>query len=157
MHVFPTKDISVIHAIFSIPYIYSQIKDDSCPEDPKNYNFSAIIDSWIFLEVRKYHNSKACGIFMFKPIDDITCEAHTLLTKDCRGTEALEAGALAKDWVFDNTKFTKISSYSFSDSPSVKWFAKKLGMVKVSEEPWEATRNGNKITLCRYLVEKQNK
>ena len=155
MEVYPTKDITVIKGIFGLPYIYSACRDDSCPEDPSGFDFRAAMNSWIFLEVRRYPNSLPVGVFMFTPVDEHTVEAHTLMTKFCRGSDAIDAGRKATKWIFENTKATKIVSYSFSDSPQVYWFARKLGLTKTSEEPWEATRNGKKVTVNRLAIEKQ--
>lgn len=156
MEVFLTKDADLFKKIFSDQSVYPFVRDDSCPEDVSRYDIKAAAEKFIMLEVRKYHNGPCVGMFCFDPISETVVEAHTMLTDKCRGSDAIKASKLASGWIFSNTQYTRIESYSFSDSPATEWFCRKSGLTKTSEKTWPNTRNGHLVTMSRFAMEKTN-
>jgi hypothetical protein len=100
------------------------------------------------------HGSDAQGVFVFIPKSPTSCEAHTMLTDRCRGSNALEAGKMAIEWIWANTNFTEVTSFTFSDRPQISWYMRMLGLVKTSDEDWPNTRDGKPVKVLRYSISK---
>jgi RimJ/RimL family protein N-acetyltransferase len=79
-------------------------------------------------------------------------EAHTLMTKLCRGKSAIEAIKKARDWIFENTGFNEITSYAFTDSPQTSWIARVCGMVETGRRPHHTTRNGLPVDRINFSL-----
>jgi hypothetical protein len=77
-----------------------------------------------------------------------------MLKDTCRGAKAVEAGRQAIQFIFDKTKFTEITSFTFSDRPQISWYMRVLGLKKTSEKEWPSTRDGKNVTVLNYAIQK---
>lgn len=148
-------DEEYIKSVFLNPTIYAQMKDDSCPVDPRDLIARNIMS--------------VPGFFLCAIIDGVRSgawwliwrgekvEAHTALLDNCRGKIAVEATRAAIAWVFGNTKASAIRSYAWSDSPAVKWFCRAVGMSKKETESWPATRAGKPVDIAYYEISREGK
>lgn len=146
----PTTDETYIKSVFLNPEIYAQMKDDSCPADPvmlAGVDVRAIPGFFLKALV----NGIDAGVFWFI-WKDRSLEVHTALLGNCRGSRALKAARAARDWVFGHTEAEAVTSYAWSDSPSVAWFCRAMGMEKTRTEPWRATRGGRPVDITYYSI-----
>lgn len=144
-----TTDELYIKSVFLNPTIYAGIKDDSCPMDAKElpHEFAFGIPGFF---LRVLLGSKPSGVFWLIWKGDAV-EAHTLLD-GCRGRDAIRATKLAINWVFGHTGAKSIISYAWSDSPSVLWFCRAVGMKHERTEPWQNTRNGLPVDISYFTL-----
>jgi hypothetical protein len=154
--VVPTFDAHLIDTMIRLPYIWSEITDDSCPKDPGVLDIPFIVKECVNLAVihENEHGFDTLGVYILVPKNPSTIEAHTLLTDRCRGAMAVEAGHRAMEWIWENTPYTEITSFTWSDRPHVAWYMNTLGFHKNSEEDWPQTRDGKKVKIWRYSISK---
>jgi len=146
-----TFDVALIDSIIRSPSIYADMCDDKCPKCPESVSVCAMIDALIFLAVRM--DSVPVGCFIFEP-HETKFAVHTALLPSCRGRRAIEAGHKALDWVFNNTECKEVSSYAFSDSPHVAWFARMVGLNAIGVESYPNPRAGKPVTITKFLISK---
>lgn len=151
-----TFDAHLIDAMIRLPYIWSEITDDSCPKDPGVLDIPFIARECINLSVvhENEFGLQPLGVFVLIPKDPTTLEAHTMLSESCRGARAVEAGRKAIQWIWENTPYTTISSFTWSDRPQVAWYMRVLGFKKDKVEDWPNTRSGKQIQIYRYSISK---
>jgi len=143
-----THDADYVKSIFLNREIYAKMKDDSCPEEPTELaNRDMMSVPGFFLKVLVDGVAAGCYWLIWQ---DSKVEAHTALLENCRGSTAIEATKKAMKWVFEHTTASAIRSYAWSDSPAVKWFCRKLGMLEMSHAPWPEKRDG-KIVYITYF------
>lgn len=147
-----TYDPVLVDEMIHLPYIWKEITDDSCPKYPQNLNLVYIIQFCVVIMVDFGVGPE--GVFVFVPKSDTSCEAHTMLKDTCRGAKAVEAGRQAIQFIFDKTKFTEITSFTFSDRPQISWYMRVLGLKKTSEKEWPSTRDGKNVTVLNYAIQK---
>lgn len=145
----PTNDIEFVHEIMRNPDVYPNIRDDSNPENPNDFDASEYIKRSVCLKVLM--DSHPVGVFVFY-VTGFKYEAHTLLTGFCRGNDAINACKLAMEWIFDNTDCKEITSYSFSDRPSVIWMAKKVGLKETKRTLHPYTRNHLPVGVINFSI-----
>ncbi len=146
----PITDESYIKSVFLNPLIYSDMKDDSCPDDPSMLAESNIMSIQGFF-LKALVDGIPSGVFwlIWKGKN---VEAHTALLDNCRGRRAIDATRKALKWVFDNTEAEAVTSYAWSDSPAVAWFCRAVGMKKNETKNWPNTRNGKPVSITYYSV-----
>jgi len=149
IEVHPTADMEFIHRMMRHPDIYPSIGDDSSPKDPNQLDGTNYFADSINLEVDL--NGAPVGVIVLHKEGD-KLEAHTLMTKLCRGKNAISAVKSAIEWVFKNTGFKEITSYAFSDAPHVAWLARVAGMREIGRRPHPATRNGLPIIRIDFSL-----
>lgn len=146
-----TFNVELIDSILRSPSIYADMCDDKCPKNPMSITVCHMIDALVFLLVKD--DEVPVGCFVFEP-HETKFAVHTALLPSCRGRNAIKAGNLALDWVFNNTECKEVSSYSFSDSPHVAWFAKMVGLNPIGIESYPNPRNGKPVTITKFLISK---
>lgn len=149
----PTTNEPFIKSVFLNPTIYAEMKDDSCPSEPtmlSGVDIRAI--PGFFLRVLV--DGIAGGVFWFIWKGD-SVEVHTALLENCRGSRAIRAARLARDWVFGNTSAKAVTSYAWSDAPAVAWFCRAMGMKRTRTEPWPATRGGKAVEMGYYTLNRE--
>jgi len=147
-----TLDEEYIHSMLTDPAIFESMRDDSCPKSPQEVLFPPLaLMGGYFLKV--INAGKECGLFWFRPVEG-GLEAHTALLPSCRGRSAIMAGKMAVKWVFDNTGFSRITSYSWSDSPAIDWFCRQVGLTPFDTKPWPNTRNGNPVDVTYFQIQR---
>lgn len=142
-------DVGLIDSIIRNPSIYASMTDDSSPSDPLSVTVLGVIDRAIFLMVRM--DEIIAGCFMLET-DDKSFMAHTALLPVCRGRNAIRAGRAMLHWVFANTECQEVSSYSFSDSPHVSWFAKAVGLHEIGVEDYPKSRKGIPVSITKFSI-----
>lgn len=145
-----TKDESYIKSVFLNPAIYQDMKDDSCPAEP-SLLAGVDIKSVPGFFLRALVDGKPAGVWWLIWKGD-TVEAHTALLGECRGRRAIAATKLAIEWVWKNTGARAITSYAWSDSPSVAWFCRAVGMLPTETRPWPSTRSGHAVDITYFNI-----
>ncbi len=145
-----TTDKEYIKSIFLNPDITNQMRDDASRDlTGGEFMLGYQILGGFCLKVIK--DGADAGLFWLRPLHD-GFEAHTALLPLCRGKDAVKAARMAIKWVLDNTETPYISSYAFSDSPSVSWFCRAVGMEPVKTESWSSTRNGKPVSITYFKI-----
>ena len=145
-----TTDKVYIESIFMNPDITNQMRDDASKDLTGEHIMLGLEKlGGFFLKVIK--DGTDAGLFWLRPLHD-GFEAHTALLPSCRGKDAVKATRMAIAWVFEHTEIPYISSYAFSDSPSVSWFCRAVGMEPVKTEPWSSTRNGKPVDITYFKI-----
>lgn len=145
-----TTDESYIKSVLLNPTIYAEMKDDSCPQEPTilcDLDIKAIPGFFLRAMVDGVPSGVLWMIWKENKV-----EAHTALLPSCRGRSAIRAAKAAIQWVFENTKADAITSYAWSDSPSVAWFCRAVGMKPYRTEVWPNTRNGHAVDITYYNI-----
>jgi hypothetical protein len=142
-------DVSLIDSIIRNPSIYASMSDDSCPKDSSDVTIAGLIDTCIFPVVRM--DGAVAGCFMLEPHNNVFV-AHTALLPICRGKDAIRAGKELLKWVFSNTECRELTSYAFSDSPHVDWFARAVGLHVTGTDDYPNTRNGKKVSITKFSI-----
>jgi hypothetical protein len=142
-------DVDLIDYIIRNPSIYASMSDDSCPSDPSRVTVESVIDTCLFLLVKI--DAVVSGCFMLEP-NDKSYTAHTALLPNCRGRRAISAGRAMLKWVFGNTECREVTSYAFSDSPHVDWFARAVGLRVTGVADYPNTRNGKHVSVTNFSI-----
>lgn len=142
-------DVDLIDSIIRNPSIYASMSDDSCPSDPSRVTVAGLIDTFVFLLVKM--DDVVSGCFMLEPHGTTYC-AHTALLPVCRGRNAIKAGIEMLKYVFGRTDCKEVSSYAFSDSPHVDWFARAVGLHVTGVDDYPNTRNGKPVSVTNFSI-----
>ncbi len=126
-----TTDEAYIKSVFLNPTIYSEMKDDSCPDNPEAVG-AAFIRTIPGFFLKVIVGGVPAGAFWLIWKGE-TVEAHTALLQNCRGRCAINATKAAIRWVFENTGAKAITSYAWSDSPLASWLCRAVGMTRRDE------------------------
>jgi len=140
-----TKNLSTLNRLLGDDDIFDAISDDLSKGSRDATPFLG--PSPLLLEVLEDGN--AAGVFAFRAAGEGVLEMHTIMGRECRGRKALEAGAMAVNYV--KTKGYKIVSCVFSDAPAQMWFAKKLGFSETARQPHHTTRHNAPVDVV-YLT-----
>jgi hypothetical protein len=146
-----TYDVALLDSIIRNPSIYAGMCDDKCPKSAALVSVGAMVDAFVFILVR--NDNDPCGCFIYEP-HGRTFAVHTALLPTCRGRNAINAAILSLDWVFNRTECEKVTSYAFSDSPQVAWFARVVGLEDVGQEDYPNTRDGKPVTITKFEITK---
>lgn len=146
----PTEDLDYAVSVFSNPAILDGMADDSCKEIPIEGYYAAFktIPGY-FLKV--VCNGAESGLFwLIRQGKGV--EAHTALMPNCRGRDAMWATKAAIKWVFENDKAEFIRSYTWSDSPQVRWLCRAVGMTEGETNAWPNTRKGKPVDITYFTI-----
>jgi len=123
------------------PAIHAAISDDASPP-AEQFDLTTTIrqpDNF-FLLVRR--DGKAVGYFGLLKRAPAIYEVHTVLSKACRGQSAIQAGCLARDWMFGNAPCLMLVSYCPDNTPQTLLFAKRCGFTLFGQLRHTHTKNG---------------
>jgi hypothetical protein len=145
----PTTDEDYIKSVFLNPKIYAKISDDSCSDQSKLDFHAAMSIPGFFLKALVDGVEAGCFWLVDK---GESCEVHTALLDNCRGRTAINLAKEGIRWVFSHTEKKSITSYAWSDSPSVAWFCRAVGMTQQNTEKWPATRGGKSVNITYFKI-----
>ena len=135
-----------------LPEIWEASVDDSCPP-PEEVDVADAIDNLVFLAVES--DGEVVGVFVSTlPDSSGSIEAHTMMTKKCRGRMAIEAGKKAIEWFFSNLGCKRIQSWCFSDAPNVIFFAKHCGFSFLRNRDRPVSRKGKQVEILEFYLDK---
>ncbi len=155
----PSTDFLWLQRMIRASESYELTADDSCPPaaqlDTRGFEWARAL----LLKVRR--RGVAVGAFLLMPIP-YGYEVHTLLTRQCRGARALEAGRQGIAFTFQHTSAQRITSRCPETNPASLWFALRNGFEIVDRRAdWvkhgraynsvyvELTRNKWRNDLCQ--------
>ena len=121
-----TSDIDTIKSIVSHNDIYPFISDDY---SPLATDYEPIIDDSIYWLLIK-NSGVLCGLFMIHQSNGITCEVHTCVLPEHRGSKTILYTKNLFDWVFSSTHFKKIITHVPSFNRAALLLAEKSGMKR---------------------------
>jgi RimJ/RimL family protein N-acetyltransferase len=121
-----TSDIDMIKSIVSHNDIYPFISDDY---SPLATDYEPIIDDSIYWLLIK-NSGVLCGLFMIHQSNGITCELHTCVLPECRGSKTTLYTKKLFDWIFENTQFKKVITHVPSFNSAALLLAEKSGMTR---------------------------
>lgn len=124
--------------------LFEQITVDGYDEAPSG---QACLDSkqLLFLEVED--RGERHGLFMFHGT-----EVHTMLLPSLRGARAVVAARAVLSWIWTNTSFPEVTSYSYSNAPHVKFFALRVGLQEVGTLDEGVTIKGKPVLTTRLSI-----
>lgn len=129
MRVEQTKDSELINRILNDDSIHTLISDDGSLEFETDMTSSIEIDGVYFLKV--VLDEEVIGVIFIHKVNHITCEMHmNILGQFCGKGNAVTAGKLGLQWVFERTTFTKVVAHIpvNEESEKVLKVALKSGM-----------------------------
>ena len=121
-----TSDIDTIKPIISHNDIYPFISDDY---SPLATDYEPIIDNSIYWLLIK-NSGVLCGLFMVHQSNGITCEVHTCVLPNHRGSKTTLYTKKLFDWIFENTQFKKVITHVPSFNSAALVLAEKSGMTR---------------------------
>jgi len=136
-----TKNIDDIKSILCHPEIYDRIAEDGAP---KIEDYQPDLESVICVM-----DDQKIGVMLYHWVNGITLECHIQILPD-RRKDANKFCQLALEWVWDNTKATKIVAQIPELYPDVVKFAYKNGFQLEGMNEKSYMKNG-KIYSQIYL------
>ena len=121
-----TSDIDTIKSIVCHDDIYPFISDDY---SPLATDYEPIIDDSIYWLLIK-NSGVLCGLFMIHQSNGITCELHTCVLPEHRGSKTILYTKNLFDWVFSNTHYKKVITHVPSFNSAALVLAEKSGMTR---------------------------
>ena len=122
----PELDVPYLETLCRDPEIYARTADDQSPASER-LDLSNLLRMPGVLCLKVWRTSRAVGAFLFLPAGPEVLEVHTVMTRDCRGRRAVEAGLAGLEYVFTRTGCWKITSRCPEDNPASLWYALRLG------------------------------
>lgn len=133
-----TFDINMIKSIVCHDDIYGFISDDYSPLADE---YDPFIDDSIYWLLIK-NSDVLCGLFMIHQANGITCELHTCVLPEHRGSKTTLYTKNLFDWVFSNTKYKKVITHVPSFNSAALLLAEKSGMKREGINRLSFLKNG---------------
>ncbi len=119
--------------------VWRNVTDD---QGPSKSAYEPLMDDRVVYLLVKLDDERVGGMFMFMPVNGVTAEVHTTLLKPCRGRLALEAARLAREWMWNNTKFLRITTTVPEYNKAALLFSKWTGMKEYGMNPESIVKDG---------------
>lgn len=148
-----TYDMTYVCSVLFQPEILAALKDDAC-DMPIDQMRNTVLHGLPGFFLKAQVDGEDAGLWWLVWRGN-SVEAHTALLPNCRGACAIEATKQAIRWVFLHTEAQAIVSYSWGDSPAVKWFCRKVGMHQQETLPWHTTRNGEPVSITYFSINRE--
>lgn len=146
-----TNDYDLINSTITHPAVYPFVSDDTCKSADQ---FVTPDFSSEFFCAACYLNELYVGCFCFFHKSDDEVEIHTCLLPAAKGY-AKEFGLRVVELIFNNTRYTEISTFIPENNPLAKRLALKCGFLYGSEvEPLLV--DGQKIKTHKYILNRSS-
>jgi RimJ/RimL family protein N-acetyltransferase len=148
MQIRQTDDEETIRKIVTHDAVWTHVTDDfSVKED-----YKPPIGGVIWLEVL---DGGSLGAYMFHPHNFVTYEIHTCLFPAARGAKAMQACAMAFDWIFANTPCRKIITQVPKNNHLALSYAKRCGLVVEGVNRQSFMKNGQLLDQTNLGITKE--
>ena len=147
-----TFDYQLVKRIITDPKIYKHHGDDYArtPEE-----FAPVeSDRIIYLVARD--GDELLGMFVGFPQTNTCYEVHNCILPPGWGERGIQAAKLALEWVFENTKATRIFGTVPECNRLALRFAKKTGLVKFGFNPDSFLKHGKLYGQTLLGISKEN-
>ena len=148
MKVSRTKDYELVRSLIAHPKVYPWLADDGSPaaEDFRPFQGDAIY--YLLVE-----EQTPVGVFMFVPENAATVQVHTCLTPAVWG-RSIEATNAAKRWIFEHTKFQRITTTIPENNRLAQRLAVRSGMKEYGRNPKSYLKGGVLLDQILYGMNK---
>lgn len=148
MQIFRTYDANLADRILRDDDVFANSTDDHCPSKDK-ISLSSVLSNRNNLCLVVDIDGQPAGMFICIHCSDHCYEGHIALLPACRGKDAIEAIRLAVNWVFLNTKATRIVGPTPASNRPALWAIRQAGFTKVAIRE-RTTKIGGKDT--HYII-----
>jgi len=139
-----SDDFKYMRSLLDDPEILACVGDEDSPRLSDLPDFEIFkVNDYRLLKVTDDYVS--IGVFYLFPIKPRVWEIHTIMSKNCRGKKALEAGRLGLDHMFLFEGAESLMSRCPSDNPACLLYAQMLHF-HIVRSPKDWKRNGEYIT-----------
>jgi len=142
----------VIRWIVNDPKVYPHISDDN---SPRREDWRAVQSEDIWYIVVRLKGVKA-GVFTFIPQNSICYEVHTCLLPIIYGERAIEAGRMARMWMFDFSPCRRIITNVPEYNRLALHYAMHCGMKEFGVNPKSYLKHGVLHDQIMLGISKEN-
>lgn len=146
----PTSDLEYVKSVFFAPNIYEHGCDDECLKYRASMETFDFINSVPGFFLKVLVDGISAGLF-WGIWDGSAVDVHVALLPNCRGNKAVEAGKQFIRWVLSHTKAETIKAGVWSDSPTVSWLCRSVGMKPAKTIPWTNLRGGKPVDMTYFI------
>jgi len=120
------KDRNRINEILGHDSVWPWISDDNTPKNVRYTLGQYFMEEpgTVVLHPNEY------SVFIFRPVNSVTYEAHTNILPSGRGVEAIGAGKGALKWMFKNTPCQKVITWVPVFNRMASIFARMCGLKR---------------------------
>lgn len=119
------RDLEYFDRVIKKAPLWARISQDNGPTR-KQFTLSPLVEREENVFLRVYVDEKPAGFFVAVWRFSCLYEAHVAL--ECRGAAALEAGRMARDYMFVATDCTRLTTFCPGNHPEVLRFARLCGL-----------------------------
>lgn len=134
----PITDQRVIDETLRHPRVYRHIRDDFCPEDPRQFSAPA----GPFLYLAAYHGAEYLGLFMLQAHSAVLWEVHTCLLPTAWGGATLACTAACAQWMWERTPCQRLITAVPEGNELALRLARRSGMADYGVNPRSLQRGG---------------
>ena len=136
----PTRDVAYCDGIARQPDLYERMADDRTP-GREALTLRNVVQ-WPNIVLKVLQGDKPVGLFLLLFVSRGTYEVHTMLTRECRGAQAIAAGRAMLAWMFETTACTRLVSLCPDWCKESRVFARALGGRFTGREENRFVRQG---------------
>lgn len=122
--------------IIRLPEVFEWV----CGEGTDPDTWHAPAEKFFYLGV--FNDGRLVGCFAFDSQGPVHVCVHTCMSNECRGKNAIVAGAQAINWIRNNTNIARITTTIAETNPKAKIFAINLGFERFATNPCATVSNG---------------
>lgn len=141
-----TFDYAFVRRVITHPKVFPWVTDDGSPS-AKDYQ--PVTGEGVF-----YIAIENEGLFVFMPENCVTASIHTCLTPALWGRSE-EAARLAIQWMFEKTKFQRITTTVPENNPLAMRLARRVGLIEYGRNPKSWMKGGVLMDQILYGINKE--